>query len=332
MDPNQYNFQQCMFHLMQNQQNFNPQNSQFPSPSTNSTVFFPPPNNPNIYFRPPINTHGMNFSHHEPETPNGFMSERQVPQFSTQVGIENITVEKEQRHPIVGVDQKVDSFWLRITDNYNQYRGQSREKLQGQLKSRWHRINGLVQKFVGCYKQAVREKKSGASEKDILVNAHAFFEQDEGAPFNLEYAWRLLKDEPKWMGASIENSSKRTKNFVSGAYTTSPNSETPSSYEFNSSSPMERPMGQKAAKRKGKAKKNANATEPPSSVISDTMNKRMEVMENLARLKEEENKLVKEKMEFEAMQFIMSDTSKMNDSQREFHEKRCNNLKEKYGW
>ncbi|XP_058784076.1 uncharacterized protein LOC131658842 [Vicia villosa] len=109
-------------------------------------------------------------------------------------------------------------------------------------------------------------KKSGASEKDILVNVHAFFEQDECAPFNLEYAWRILKDEPKWMGASTGNSSKRTKNSVSGAYTTSPNSETPSSYEFNSSSPRERPLGQKEAKRKGKAKENSNATEPPSSV------------------------------------------------------------------
>ncbi|XP_058772115.1 uncharacterized protein LOC131645942 [Vicia villosa] len=173
---------------------------------------------------------------------------------------------------------------------------------------------------------------------------------DEGVSFNLEYAWRLLKDEPKWMRASTENSSKRTKNSTNSTYTASPNSKIPSSYEFNSSSPMERPMGQKAAKRKGKTKENANATEPPSCVISDTINKRMEVMENLARLKEEENKLVKEKiefeaqlkeeknklvkekMEFEAMQFIMSDTSKMNDSQREFHEKRCNNLKEKYGW
>lgn len=55
--------------------------------------------------------------------------------------------------------------------------------------------------------------------------------------------------------------------------------------------------------------------------MHDTMNKIVAVMKNLARLKEEENKLVKEKLEFEAMQFIMSDTSKMNDSLREFYEK-----------
>ncbi|XP_058726702.1 uncharacterized protein LOC131598084 [Vicia villosa] len=279
-----------------------------------------------MYFIPQINTDGVNV--------DGFMSERQVPQFSTQVGIENTTVEKDQRcsvkrktrevftreenillmqswlnvskDPIVGVDQKAEGFWLRITDNYNQYCGQLREKLQGQLKYRWHRINGLVQKFVGCYKQAVHGKKSGQSEKDILANAHAFFLQDEGIAFNLEYAWRLLKDEPKWMRASTENSSKRTKNSVSGAHS--------SSYEYNSSSPMERPMGQQVEKRKSKAKEKANASESPSNVVQDTWNKILATMERLAQCKEDE-------MEFKAMQLLSKDTSTMNDSQRDIHEK-----------
>ncbi|CAI8596446.1 unnamed protein product [Vicia faba] len=219
---------------------------------------------------------------------------------------------------IVGVDQKAESFWLRITINYNEYRGQSREKLHGQLKSRWHRINGLVQKFVGCYKQAVNGKKNGTSEKDILVAAYAFFAQDEGTPFNLEYAWRLLKDEPKWMGASTENSSKRTKNSASGAHSSSSNLATPSSYEFNSSSPMEHPMGQQVAKRKSKAKE--NAFESPSNVVQETWNKRVAVMERLAQCKEDE-------MEYKAMQLLSKDTSMMNDSQRDIHEKYCNKLK-----
>jgi hypothetical protein len=45
-----------------------------------------------------------------------------------------------------------------------------------------------------------------------------FSPQDDGAPFTLEYARRLLKDEPKWMGASIATSSKRTKTYTNGAY------------------------------------------------------------------------------------------------------------------
>ncbi|KEH29654.1 no-apical-meristem-associated carboxy-terminal domain protein [Medicago truncatula] len=112
-------------------------------------------------------------------------------------------------------------------------------------------------------------------------------------------------------------------------HSSSPNPETPSSYEFNSTSPMERPMGQKATKRK--AKVNANATETSSKVVHDTMYKRVAPMEKLAHLKEEENILKMEEIEFKAFQVIMSDTSTMNESQRQVHEKYCNKLKEKYG-
>ncbi|KAK2427234.1 glutathione S-transferase T3 [Trifolium repens] len=186
--------------------------------------------------------------------------------------------------PVVGVDQKAVSFWFRIVANYNKNRGQSREKEQSQLKSRWHRINSRVQKFVGCYKQVVHRKKSGTSEKEILINAHAFYAQDMGEPFNLEYPWRLLKDEPKWMGESLETSSKRTKIFASRAYSSSSNPETPSSYEYNSTTPIERPKGQKEAKRKGKA--NANAIETSFKAVHDTIGKKVTTMKKLAQLKE----------------------------------------------
>nr|ABN08158.1 hypothetical protein MtrDRAFT_AC155882g5v2 [Medicago truncatula] len=93
---------------------------------------------------------------------------------------------------------------------------------------------------------------------------------------------------------------------------------------------MERSMGQKAAKRKAKAKVNASATETSSKAMHDTMDKRVAAMEKLAHLKEEENILKKEEMEFKAMQ-VMSDMSTMNESQRQVHEKYCNKLKEKYG-
>jgi len=51
---------------------------------------------------------------------------------------------------IVGNDQKADKFWLRIAANYNQYPRQLREKDHSKLKYQFHRISGLVQKFVGC--------------------------------------------------------------------------------------------------------------------------------------------------------------------------------------
>ena len=47
------------------------------------------------------------------------------------------------------------------------------------LKGRWHKtINPSVNKFVGCYKQAVGLKKSGSSESDIILTAHDIFHHD----------------------------------------------------------------------------------------------------------------------------------------------------------
>ena len=88
MDPNHFHYQQALFNYMQNYQNPNPQNSQFPSVPTNSAMFFSSPNNLNMYNRPQINSNSMEFFRHEPETPIEFISRCQVPPLSTQVGTE----------------------------------------------------------------------------------------------------------------------------------------------------------------------------------------------------------------------------------------------------
>ncbi|CAK8567682.1 unnamed protein product [Lathyrus sativus] len=80
---------------------------------------------------------------------------------------------------------------------------------------------------------------------------------------------------------------------------------------------MERPMGQKAAKRKGKASEIPNATQ-------DAKNKRAIAMDRLAQAKEDE-------LELRVVQMMMKDTSTMNDSQRDVHEKYCNKMEKKYG-
>jgi hypothetical protein len=108
-----------------------------------------------------------------------------------------------------------------------------------------------------------------------MAEAYAFYCREGNGPFNHEFAWRLLKVELKWMGTSIGCSSKRTKISESGAYSSSSNSETPSSYECNpEKSLMERPIGQKAAKRKAKANSDANATEKPFTTVHEIIGKK----------------------------------------------------------
>jgi len=77
----------------------------------------------------------------------------------------------------------------------------------------------------------------------------------EGSDFGLEHAWRLLKDQPKWLDHFTENCFKRMKISESEAYSSSSNPETPiKDSKVDTLSQIVRLMGQKATKRKRKGK------------------------------------------------------------------------------
>ena len=103
---------------------------------------------------------------------------------------------------IIGVDQTSKQYWARIKNVYNNddvhQSGQFCERDWTQLKSRWNRIHPPVQKFNRCYKQADNHRRSGSSEKDVLADAHMIYSQDTGKKFEVEHAWLLLKDQPKF--------------------------------------------------------------------------------------------------------------------------------------
>ena len=56
-----------------------------------------------------------------------------------------------------------------------------------------------MQKFKGHYKQAVSLKKSGCMDNNLMPHAYVIWKEDELSDFDLEYAWQLLKDQPKWL-------------------------------------------------------------------------------------------------------------------------------------
>ncbi|KAL5128838.1 Glutathione S-transferase T2 [Glycine soja] len=108
-----------------------------------------------------------------------------------------------------------------------------------QLKSRWNKIHPPVQKFNECYKQADKHRRSGSSENDVLVYAHMIYSQDTSKKFEVEHAWLLLKDQPKF---DVEFMSK-TKVSAFRNYSSSSNPETPVEVEeYDMSSPMSRPI------------------------------------------------------------------------------------------
>ncbi|XP_024016363.1 glutathione S-transferase T3-like [Eutrema salsugineum] len=68
----------------------------------------------------------------------------------------------------------------------------------GQCKQQWYKINDLVCKLFGAYESASREKASGMNENHVIKMAHQIFFSDQKKKFNLEHAWKELRNDQKW--------------------------------------------------------------------------------------------------------------------------------------
>ncbi|PNX54585.1 glutathione S-transferase t2-like protein [Trifolium pratense] len=324
-------------------------NSQYPRPF----MFQPSPTNISSQYTHSTGTNDVVESPNvESESPIGSTTDSQVPVFSTQVGLENITfaegensTQKKQRvrfleeedklviqtwlnvskDSVVGNDQKSDCFWGRIKDRYNNYRGSLIAREWSTLKSRWHLLNKHCQWFCGSYKLAVANKKSGQSETDIMDEARKLFAQVHHQRFTMEHAWRLLKDEPKWKGQEMNNSSKRSKTSSTGTYSSTSNPENPiDCSEYNSATQTDRPLGQKAAKRKGKGKETSSTTPIVDLTgMENASEKKLVVYGKIAEARLAESIPM-------LYEILMKDKSTMNDEQRREHEEICRSIKEKY--
>ncbi|XP_063948241.1 glutathione S-transferase T3-like [Daucus carota subsp. sativus] len=213
--------------------------------------------------------------------------------------------------PLVGTDQKGDTFWERI----HQYCEESDPGLiiRGTvaIRKRWQRINERAQKYGACFEKAQKIVGSGSNMDDIIEKAHLLHKTHYGKKCNFDKHWSELRRQPKWRAPTTNSgSTKRTKLSDSGAYSSSANNETPDDNNIVES-PV-RPKGTKATKRKGKGKKK----------VIDVDAERYEEMTSVQcrklSLLEEFNKNHVKEMN---LKIIMADTSIMTEAQREVHAK-----------
>ena len=118
-----------------------------------------------------------------------------------------------------------------------------------------------------------------------MVDADMIYSQDIGKKFEVEHTWLLLKDQAKFDAEFMSKCLKRTRVSASGNYSSSSNPETPIEVEeYDMSSPMSRPIGQKATKRKNKGIENSNTLD--LSGIESVMKEKNVNTSKLIRLKE----------------------------------------------
>ncbi|XP_020229966.1 uncharacterized protein LOC109810809 [Cajanus cajan] len=142
----------------------------------------------------------------------------------------------------------------------------------------------------------------------------------------MEHAWVILREEPKWKSDFVQHNSKRGKVMSAGGYSSSSNIKTPIELdEYEIPTPTSHPIGQKAAKRKAKGKKTSNIDVVDFSGIENAIKEKNSYASRLIELKEAQERRL-------AYETIMKDTSNMNETQREAHEKYCNYLKQQYGF
>jgi len=93
------------------------------------------------------------------------------------------------------------------------------------LKNHWNKTISLITKFNGCYDKARRDHASGESDDQVMNRAREEYKRvvNKKRPFELEYWWRAVKDQPKWSKAYPveEMMNKRSRLNSSGAYSSS---------------------------------------------------------------------------------------------------------------
>ncbi|XP_027108946.1 glutathione S-transferase T3-like [Coffea arabica] len=285
------------------------------------------------------------------------MSDSQFPPYSTQRGVDNITLTNEameesdyKRVPwsvdddkmlasvwltisncsIVGNSQNNESFWKRVTDCFNENRQFGPPRKYKAVKSHWHWLSRMVNEFNQYYNKLVGEHHSGWNDDQIKQYARELFHQNKNKHFLHEHVWVLLKNDPKWKANTpMQRSSKKVRIDESGAYTSSSNAD--SSFDIDDSEVREvRPLGQKTAKkgkRKGKSKKNEQDVGGELSqiriMLKEHKEEKLQAMENLA------NKL--DNYNFRSdYEILLKDTTGMSEQQLKIHEHMCSILKAKY--
>ncbi|XP_042396718.1 glutathione S-transferase T3-like [Zingiber officinale] len=222
--------------------------------------------------------------------------------------------------PIIGNDQKTDAFWGRVVSYYN-------ENLP--LGSNTRSANVI----------------RGHSDEDILRFAYEkYLSENNGVAFNLEHVRRIVKDRPMFTLQSADHfvATKKMMTSESGANNTSSNQDVSINLDYEDT----RPMGQKAAKRKGKDKvkstmedltvnynntitKFTEYTSVKKSEV-DLKQKQLEVEEIKAKAALFKSETKNRRLKLKEYEILNKDTSQMTKEQLIIHECLCKDIRSRW--
>lgn len=148
--------------------------------------------------------------------------------------------------PIEGNGQKLETFWQRIADLFNEDVEPQDEwfRSPASLQSRWSPLQAAVSKFCGVYSSVKDENHSGWNEEMVVEEALKRYplRHGKGQVFTNLTSWMILKSAPKWQtySAALERGTTvKPSNFAMSPTDAS---------DTNTIVSPERPVGTKKAK------------------------------------------------------------------------------------
>ncbi|XP_057540615.1 uncharacterized protein LOC130818461 [Amaranthus tricolor] len=195
--------------------------------------------------------------------------------------------------PIVSTNQKIRVRWQKVKEAYEAARMERPHliprRTADMLKCRWGRVAPACLKWSGSYDEAVRRKKSGTTDEDVLKEAHLIHQRKHGN-FNLIEQWKILRKYNKWKQVVKTNQKKQldqqptddVSSKSSGKRSrTEEDSETPTSEPQGGSST--RPEGVKKAKARMTGKMVADQSIQALSAFGEKYRMNWEIYESLSK-------------------------------------------------
>ncbi|XP_042460767.1 uncharacterized protein LOC122044329 [Zingiber officinale] len=203
-------------------------------------------------------------------------------------------------------------------------------------RSSWTKVKDEVQTpEVQMLYDHIGTIQSKRSDEDILRFAYEkYLSENNGVAFNLEHVWRIVKDRPIFTPQSADHfvATKKTRTSESGASNTSSNQDVSIDLDYEDT----RPMGQKAAKRKGKDKVKStmvDLTVNYNNIITkfteytsvkksevDLKQKQLEVEEIKAKAALSKSEAKNRRLKLKEYEILNKDTSQMTKEQFIIHE------------
>lgn len=174
----------------------------------------------------------------------------------------------------VGINQKSDTFWGKITEFLNEKSKNGMERTPGKCQSHFRDLNKKISSFVGCYSYATRQVSSGWSDEDYVERGMEVYLEREGQPFKFLEEWKLVRHFPKYTSGAKESESSGSKR-KSGS----------DDVEFTSPS-LVRPEGRDTTKKKARASSSKSSFRRSKTIIDEEFSNLTSARENLQKSRE----------------------------------------------